>query len=155
MTEIPQRVSEAMVKAGAVDPRNGNPSLRQLGVMAGVHTTTVGNLILRGVRISPENLTAIAEVLRVKPDDLLEWCAGEKVRLYSPPAGAELLSERERRIVDEMIRVLIENKENTSGDTEKKTVDAQRSDPRQKMTQARFGLAARNKPGLRDMDEGR
>lgn len=144
-----------MLERGAEDSRNGNPSLAELARMSGVATSTVARLILHGGKVSQEKLEAIAEALDISAPTLLEWCTGERVNLYSPPAGAERLNVRERRLVDELIRVLVENKEDTSGGTQKKTVDPKRSKPDQKISQAKYGLAARNKPGLRDLDEPR
>lgn len=121
--EIPEEVAAAMVKAGAVDARYGNASLSALGRAAGVHTTTVSKLILRGERIAPEKLDALAEALGVTPARLMEWCTGQRIRPYSPPAVAETLDDRERKAVDEIIRLLAARKEQDLGDTDEKKTE--------------------------------
>ena len=124
MKEIPARWAQAMVKAGAVDPRNGNPSLTQLARMAGRHTTTVSKLILgQDPSVSAEARQAVAAVLGVDRGELDNWVGAEPAgELYGGPPGSEYLTGRERRALDEVIRLLVERKSgHVAVDAEKST----------------------------------
>lgn len=106
--EIPQRFAEAMLKVGAVDPRTGNPSLAALGRMAGVSTTTASKLVLSGEAVGSRSLDAIAKALRVPAADLLWWATGKPEKPWYPPRGSEKLTARERRVLDELVRLILE-----------------------------------------------
>lgn len=102
-TEIPEPWSSAMTKAGFLDPRYGNPSLRQLAEAAGVHTTTVSNLVLKGKVLSARNMRTIATTLGVELGDMTRWVTGERTKPYQPPAEADYMTERQRNAVTELI----------------------------------------------------
>lgn len=106
--EIPARFAVAMVKAGAVDPRTGIPSLAALGRMAGVATTTASKLILHGEPVGSRSLDAMSRALKVPGADLLWWATGKPDRPWYPPAGSEKLTARERRVLDELVRLILE-----------------------------------------------
>lgn len=97
-----------MIKAGAVDPRTGAPSLSALGRMAGVHTSTVSKLVLHGEAVGSRSLDAISKALRVPGADLLWWATGKPEKPWYPPAGSEKLTARERRVLDELVRLILE-----------------------------------------------
>lgn len=107
MPEIPPRFAEAMVRAGAVNPRTGEPSLSALGRLAGLHTTTVSKFVLRGEPVGSDTLESISKALRVPSRDLLWWATGKPDRPWYPPSGSEMLTARERRILDELVRTIL------------------------------------------------
>lgn len=154
MAEIPAEWARLMVKAGAVDPRYGNASIVQLGKMAGAHTSTVSKLVLRGERISPEKMIAVARVLGIPVEALPVEPAAE---VYTGPPGSEGLSGRERRAVDEVIRLLINRKaESSESSSEEKTSDAGDARVGEKTpdlgSRVAFDLAASREPGVKRID---
>lgn len=85
--------------------------MSQLGRVAGVHTSTISTLILKGKMLSPKNMAAVADALQVPLGELLKWVTGEVVEPYIPPAGAERLTRRERHALDELILTMIDKTE--------------------------------------------
>jgi Helix-turn-helix len=110
MASIPEPWNTAMTKAGLLDARFGNPSMSELARVAGVHTTTISTLILKGKKLSPKNMVAVAEALQVPLGELTKWVTGETTDPYIPPAGAEHLTHRERHALDELILTMIDKK---------------------------------------------
>lgn len=106
-TEIPEPWSSAMTKAGFLDPRYGNPSLRRLADAAGVHPTTVSSLILKGKVISARNMRSVSTALGVELGDMTRWVTGERREPYQPPAEADQMTERQRNAVTELILAFI------------------------------------------------
>jgi transcriptional regulator with XRE-family HTH domain len=117
-----------MLKAHIGNPRNGVPSFRSLAERADVSVETVRQAIL-GTR-EPDDATvrALADALRVDVRKVSGWVGQTRtVRTpYEPPAEAGLLDQRERRAVDEVIRLLAASKRQAA----------------EQPSRAEFGLAA-------------
>jgi hypothetical protein len=115
MNTIPIKWADLLVKAGYTDPRDRvTPSLNQLSHASGVHTSTISRLVLKGLGLSDGNMLKIAEALRVPVSDLYELSTGEKVEPLTLPQGTEKLSHREKEAVTEIIRSLINAKDNVN-----------------------------------------
>lgn len=108
-SDIPEPWAGAMEKVGAVSPQTGRASLNRLSEMAGVHTTTISNLVKGRTRVPDlDTISSIANALRLQPRVVAGWLDvvwGENPP-YEPPSEAALLDQRERDLVDEMIRVI-------------------------------------------------
>jgi transcriptional regulator with XRE-family HTH domain len=112
MNTIPSKWADLLIRAGYTDPRDRvTPSLNQLSKASGMHTTTVSRLIIRGLGLTPENMSKIAEALRVPVSDLYELSTGEKIEPLTLPMGTEKLSHSEKEAVTTIIRSLINAKE--------------------------------------------
>lgn len=98
-----------MENVGAVSPQTGRASLNRLSEKAGVHTTTISNLIRGRTRVPDlDTISRIATALRLPPRTVAGWLDvvwGENPP-YEPPAESALLDQRERDLIDEMIRVI-------------------------------------------------
>lgn len=114
-----------MLRVGAVDNR-GNPSERALAKIAGVSNATVSRT-LRGMN-SPGAPTVqkIANALEIKPTEVWRRLGSddEQTDPYDPPAESAYLSHRERKLVTEMIRVLVEGRHELPTDHPRPSADA-------------------------------
>lgn len=101
----------ALVDAGFVD-RSGVVSLSALARAAGVHTSTVSNMVSgRTGRPSVETVRRVAGALGVSVSTVggwvgLSWGDGG-LGEYVPPVEACRLSRRQRAAVDEIIRCMV------------------------------------------------
>jgi hypothetical protein len=77
--------------------------MRKLAETAGVHTSTVSSLILKGKVLSARNMRAVATALGVELGDMTRWVTGERTEPYQPPAEANQMTERQRNAVTELI----------------------------------------------------
>lgn len=77
--------------------------MRQLAEAAGVHTSTVSSLILKGKIISARNMRSVSTALGVELGDMTRWVTGERTEPYQPPAEANYMTERQRNAVTELI----------------------------------------------------
>lgn len=95
-----------MEQVGATDPRNGRPSWNRLAELADVSTTTVTQMVSGKRSTSPATVKKIAAALRVEPEDVSSWLNLRKpVRTtWQPPPEADLLTDRQRDAVAELIR---------------------------------------------------
>lgn len=120
--------------------RRGYSSIRQLAAASGVSHTAVARIMHGEGRPKDESVQALAVTLGVKPNDLyglVGVSAPDEAIPYEPPAEAARLSPRQRKAVDELIRLLAQADMG-------KTVDARHGLPED------FDLAA-----LRGHNEGR
>ena len=106
--EIPAKLANAMIKAGFVDPRRGNPSLSQWGKEAGVHTTTISRMV-RGAIPRPKTMTALADSLGVSVGALQGMLGKPSEEPWVPPSGTERLTMRQRAVLDELVLTLLES----------------------------------------------
>jgi hypothetical protein len=133
MTAIPKPWMELMNQQGI-------SSIRQLAKAAGFTGHTVVNaVIMRGASTSQENMEKIATALRVPVENLYGITSGVNARPLSMPAGTEKLSERQKNAVAEIIRTMIEEKENDPKFVDKKSGNP--SEPVQEKTETRPGTA--------------
>lgn len=101
-TDIPRPLQDAMRKADFLDPRAGNPSLNQWAKESGVHTSTISSF-LDGRKTRPENVRKLAGALGIPVADLYAMVGRESLTPWVPPAGTEMLSERQRSALNELI----------------------------------------------------
>ena len=111
MSKQPTDWDEALVRAGFVDPRNeAKPSYNQLAQAVGVPQSTISAIVSgRSRRPKPANVQKIADALGVDVRVVSEWVGQERTERapYAPPAEADLLTDRQRRAVDEIIRAIV------------------------------------------------
>jgi len=112
-SNVPEPWASAMDAVGAVSPQTGRPSLNALGQRAGVHTTTVSNLV-QGRTREPDldTVTKLARALRKPVRVVASWVGINWVedRPYVPPKEADLLDAGDRELVDTLIRSLARQK---------------------------------------------
>ncbi|QAU06590.1 immunity repressor [Gordonia phage Culver] len=111
--EVPQPWHKAMLKQGLTNPRTGEPSYNALAKEAGLHTTTVVRLITGRADprlVEKQTLERVAEALSVPLKKVTEWL-GESwdatAPPYAPPTGSEVLTSRQRKVLDDLIRTFI------------------------------------------------
>lgn len=114
---------EAMVRAGCTDPRSSTPRASRralarritehLGRDIPVHTSTVSAVIDGKVDTEYAIIEAASRVLGTR--EVFAWVGARYIerRPYRPPSEVELLTERQQRLVTELIKVLALS--NTSG----------------------------------------
>ena len=110
-----QHWDDALVAAGLVDPRNGNPSRNQLarrvGMSAGALNAVMDN------RSTPRAATIqkIADALGLDVRIVSDWVGQKRTERgpYTPPAEADLLTDRQRKAVDEIIRAIVAERAST------------------------------------------
>lgn len=131
MSKQPADWDEALIRAGFVDPRNeAKPSYNQLARAVGVPQSTISAIVSgRSRRPKPVNLQKIADALRVDVRVVSEWVGQERTERapYAPPTEADLLTERQRRAVDEIIRAIVA--ERASGHHGERDTAGERSRP--------------------------
>lgn len=105
----------ALRSKGFVDPRTGEPSISALANKIGVGKTTISKMRQGIGTPRQETIVKVADALRVTPTEIARWVGQSRALSspYLPPPVADLLDERERRAVDELIRVLAEPKLHT------------------------------------------
>lgn len=115
MSKQPTTWEEALEKVGLVDPRNGRPSFNQLAIRAGMAPSTVTAIVNGRSKPSPATIQKIADALRLDVRIVGEWVGQARTERapYTPPAEADLLTHRQRRAVDEMIRAIVADREGT------------------------------------------
>lgn len=103
----------ALVKAGFVDKRDGeSPSHRALAEHLGIGTSTITNIRAGNAKPKPATVAKIADALRIDVRELSRWIGQtrEVAKPYTPPSEADLLDQRERDALDEIIRVMAASK---------------------------------------------
>lgn len=106
MTAIPAPWMRLMDKVGIA-------SIRQLANAAGFRSnTTVNNIVMKGTQANEENMQKIATALKVPVEDLYAITTGVASRPLTLPLGTEKLSPRQKEAVAEIIRLMVEEKEN-------------------------------------------
>lgn len=115
MTAIPDPWKRLMERAG-ID------SIRELANKAGLDNhSAINRVIMKGTTTSAENMEKVATALRVSIADLYEITQGAPSAPLTMPRGTELLSERQKRAIAEIIRTMVEEKENATGIVDKKS----------------------------------
>lgn len=113
--EVPEPWASRMVERGFTDPRynDDRPSLSALRDASGVHVSTISNAI-RGKRTpSAGTISALVAVLG---DDVAGWLGSVAVSPWTPPAEASLLTDRQRKAVEEIIRAMTEHRQEVGND---------------------------------------
>lgn len=146
---VPKPWKDLMDKAGI-------RSIRHLSQVAEIKTTSgepdhtrANAVIMRGGTTSPENMGKLAAALRVPVEELYRITSGVAARPLTMPAGTEKLSERAKNALAEVIRVMIEEREQN----DEKSLDKKSSEPAERVqekndvrpmtAQEEYSLAAR------------
>ena len=103
--DTPEPWASAMVNANATNPQGG-PSITRLAGMAELAVETVRQVVYGARTGSPGTIAAMAKALRLDVRLVSEWAgqARSVVGQYRPPPEADLLTHRQRKAVDELIR---------------------------------------------------
>ena len=157
MSKQPTTWEEALVAAGFVDPRNGErPSYNQLARAIGVPQSTVSAIVSgKSRRPKPENIQRIADALGIDVRTVSGWVGEQRTERapYSPPAEADLLTDRQRRAVDEIIRAIVAERA-SSGHVEQNDALADRSQSdgaTTRTSEPRLTLVSDDVPDLRGL----
>lgn len=104
-----------MLRAGLED--RGHPSIRALARAAqGVTGTSRPSVeavrrLIHGMVVSePDTIAAVASALHTDVRKVTQWAGGERTvaQAYQPPPEADLLTARQRKALDQIIRVMVE-----------------------------------------------
>lgn len=155
MSKQPATWEDALETAGLVDPRNGRPSFNQLAIRAGIAPSTITAIAAGRSKPSPATIQKIADALRLDVRIVGEWVGQARTERapYTPPAEADLLTQRQRRAVDEIIRAIVADREGTDEPDEGTAVQDSTVADGATTTRADWGLAAsKGRSKLRDMD---
>ena len=114
MNAVPEPWATAMVNVGAVNPNTGEASLNALARMAGTYASSLSRMIKGNYNDSPrpEIVAKVAIALDKAPSEIAKWIDinWKDNRPWHPPSGSELMDNRERAAVEEMIRIFVRNK---------------------------------------------
>lgn len=104
VNKVPEPWASRMIERGYTDRRSAasvEPSLTALSEQTGIHVTTITATITGARRPSMRTVAALAAALG---DDVSEWLRGGRLRDWTPPPEATLLTHRQRKALDELIR---------------------------------------------------
>lgn len=112
--EVPEPWRTRLVERDFTDPRyaDDRPSIRRLGAAIGVHPSTISNAISGRTRASEETVARLVDALGA---DVADWLGRSRPREWMPPAEAALLTDRQRRAVEEIIKSMTERQEQRHG----------------------------------------
>lgn len=115
MSNQPHTWDEALAAAGLVDPRNGRPSRNQLARAVGMSNSTLGAVIDGRSKPKSSTVQKIADALGIDVRVVAGWVGEKRTERspYAPPAEADLLTDRQRRAVDEIIRAIVAERAST------------------------------------------
>ncbi len=112
MTEkLPQRIRRAFVKAGYVNPRNGEPSVRQLADDLDMNNASLSRFFYQGSQMKLEAQMRVAEALEIDLSEMNRELGRSEIEPYSPPVSAHRLSFENRRLIDQLINALSRSEE--------------------------------------------
>lgn len=91
-----------------IDARNGEPSLRALAAAIGVNASTISNMRTGTATPKPSTVQKVADALGLPVTEVSRWVGQARTvkNPYMPPVEADLLDARERKAVDEVIRLI-------------------------------------------------
>lgn len=114
--EVPQRWADRMIERGFTDPRYTSdiPSLSSLAKACGIHTSTISSAI-KGTDRQPSAATIVA-LTEALGDDVAGWLGEDHAVAWEPPAESSLLTSRQRKAVEEIIRAMTERREDVGSD---------------------------------------
>lgn len=112
--EVPEPWRTRLVERDFTDPRyaDDRPSIRRLGAAIGVHPSTISNAISGRTRASEETVARLVDALGA---DVADWLGRSRPREWMPPAEAALLTDRQRKAVEEIIKSMTERQEQRHG----------------------------------------
>lgn len=160
--EVPEPWRTRLIQRNFVDPRytDDRPSLRRLGAEIGVHPTTISNAISGRSRASEETIARLVDALG---DDVAGWLGRQAPREWTPPAESALLTDRQRKAVEELIKSMTERQEQANGSQAQGTPITRAAgsaahehdveDAPAPPTENDYGLAAKRAPRERAFDD--
>lgn len=109
--ETPEPWAAAMVKAQATT-RSGRPSITALARIAGLGVETTRRLLYGMGSASVESVSKVADALHIDVREVSRWAAQSRAvkAPYGVPAEADLLTDRERRAVTDLIRAITDGR---------------------------------------------
>ncbi|WP_370246712.1 helix-turn-helix domain-containing protein [Nocardioides sp.] len=85
-------------------PTSVQPSYRRLADAIGIHQSTLKDNITGKRRPSPATIDKLVDALG---EDVVNWLAVSRPSVWVPPEEAALLTARQRRALDELIRAMV------------------------------------------------
>lgn len=113
--EVPEPWATRLVEKGFTDGRSqkvARPSMSNLADAIGVHTTTVAAAIFRERQTKAD---VIVDLVNALGPDVAEWLGVPYHGPWTPPAVSSLLTERQRKALEEIINVMTEREESAHG----------------------------------------
>lgn len=112
--EIPEPWRSRLIERQFTDPRysDDRPSLSRLANAMDMHTSTVASAIFGRRRASEETVAGLVKHLG---EDVAAWLERTAPRPWSPPAESALLTDRQRKAVEELIKSMTERREQANG----------------------------------------
>lgn len=113
--EVPEPWASRMVSKGFTDRRSDAdvPSMRRLAESLDIHTSTISAAI-HGTRTpSAGTIVALAEALG---PDAAEWLGARYRGAWSPPSASALLTDRQRKAIEELINSMTEREKEVGND---------------------------------------
>ncbi len=119
--DVPPRWASLMVRAGLVDPRNDQASMSRLAEESGVHASTISAMMYGDRKTRVESVDKVAEAIatRLPGDDVARRARDVRALVDQAFASnkpfdlhpdAALLDQKERAVVNELIRLLARSK---------------------------------------------
>lgn len=122
--ETPEPWASAMIDQDLVD--RGSPSLSALARASGVSVETVRRMVYGMGESGPTSVEAVAAALHVNVRKVTEWVGQSRsvASAYVPPVEANLLSARQRKAVDELIRSIAAGQRKAQRDEDAGTTES-------------------------------
>lgn len=107
--ELPQQWAERLIARGFTDRRSTTPrpSLGALAEATGLHISTLSSAITGKRQPSMGTVNRLVKALGA---DVAEWLDLPRMSPWTPPAAASLLTDRQRKAIDELILAMTEQK---------------------------------------------
>lgn len=135
--KLHSRIREALVQAGYTNPRTGEHSVRALTRELELNNSRVSRYLHQGSNMQLEARQAVADAIGLSLSQLDSLVTGQTVDTYSPPATANLLSYRERVLVNDLINLLAERRQEGEDGGEHADSSAPMKEPDDKVTHLR------------------
>lgn len=113
--DVPEPWATRLVEKGFTDgrsPKVARPSMKNLAESIGVHTTTVTAAIFRERQTKADVIVALVNALGA---DVAEWLGVQYHGPWNPPAASSLLTDRQRKALEELIGSMTEREEQAHG----------------------------------------
>lgn len=118
--DVPEPWATVMKKRGLVDPRNGNPSMTKLAEASDTHASTIGAMMFGDRETSAEVIARVAAALypngggnfsrRLREVNSWVGRALESAQPFQLHPDADLLTPKEREVVNDLVRLLAASK---------------------------------------------
>lgn len=160
--EIPEPWRSRLIERQFTDPRysDDRPSLSRLANAMDMHTSTVASAIYGRRRASEETVAGLVKHLG---EDVAAWLDRTAPRPWTPPAESALLTDRQRKAVEELIKSMTERQEQANGSQAQGTPITHAAgsaahehdveDAPAPPTENDYGLAAKRAPRERAFDD--